>query len=262
MNYSYSRTARFLATLVFAVSLLITRNAIANETFTPLELESLRQISRALLETRASERRRVLHDSADQRRVLEDIDTRLRALEAAVREDRLPRTLVTPNSAIGTPATQSRAKAPKRGAAGSRLASPAPSSASNRSRVTTDATPTDQDARGNSSATLRLIDQALATVSVHRRALSSRATSRAAGALPQIARLIAPGSVPTTAPDLSAQSRVTEALGIVDVELRRMRVQGADLQGLHRTREQISITVPAPPREIAPTFQSITRHYQ
>lgn len=44
MNYSYIHAARFLATLVFGVLLLITRHAIANEIFTPLELQSLRQV--------------------------------------------------------------------------------------------------------------------------------------------------------------------------------------------------------------------------
>lgn len=261
MNYSNLRATRYLATLLCAVSLFITRNVSADEMFTPRELESLRQVSRAVLETRASERKRVLHATADQRRVLADVDTRLRALEAAVMDDRLPRILVTPNAAMGMPATQVGTKAPPRGAAGSRLASRAPLSANNRLPPPSDVTSTAQDAAGNSSATLSLIDQALATVSVHRRALSSRETSTAAGALPQLARMMAPGSTSATAPDPSTQRHVADALDVVEAELRHMRVQGADLQALHRARARISITVPTIPREIAPTIQTITRHY-
>ena len=262
MTYSNIRTEHFLIVLLLAASLACTRYAMATESFSPLELERLRQVSRALLETRATDRQRVLRDCADQRQVLADVDTRLRALEAAVWDEHLPRTQGPRNSSTGALASQLRSKAAETDAAIGKSALRAPSSAPNSARRASDAASNAQPAAGNSNATLVLIDDVRATVSVHKRALSKAENDREPGAMAQLARLRNSSATPAIGPAIIAQARVTEALNIVEAELGRMRVHGADLQGLRRAREKLTLTVPPPSRDIAPTFQTITRHYR
>lgn len=262
MNYSHIQAHRVLAVLLLVASLAVTGAAMATERFSPLELERLRMVSRALLEARATERQRVLHDSADQRLVLADVDSRLRALEAAVMEDQLPRTHDAPKSSMSASAAQARRAFTNINATRSEQVAPAPASGTDRSRGALNPAPTEPGTQVNSTATVALIDAALASVSVHRRTLSKRPNKRGATALPPTARIIMPRAAAAHAPASNAQDRLTEALSVVDAALRGMRVRGGDLQGLRRVREKISLAAPPTRREISPTFQTITKHYR
>ena len=230
MNYSHIYVGRLFAVLMLVACSAAARYAMATETFSPLELERLRQVSRALLETRATERQRVLHDTADPRQMLSDIDTRLRALEAAVQQDDLPHTQVAP----------------------------APSATNNRLRGGANPAPTPRAAAAKARAAPALIDEALAMVLSHQRALHKRTGSRGAGALVSRASRV----VPTSTREIDPAAQVAQALDLVDAELRRMRSHGADVGGLRRARKKISLAAQPMPREIAPTFQTITRHYR
>lgn len=230
MNYSHIYVGRLFAVLMLVACSAAARYAMATETFSPLELERLRQVSRALLETRATERQRVLHDTADPRQMLSDIDTQLRALEAAVQQDHLPHTQVAP----------------------------APTAANNRLRGGANPAPTPRAAAATARATPALIDEALATVLSHQRALRKRTGNRGAGVLVSRASRV----VSSNTREIDPAAQVAQALDLVDTELRRMRSHGADVDGLHRARQKISLAAPPMPREIAPTFQTITRHYR
>ena len=230
MNYSHNYAGRLFAVLMLVVLSAAARYAMATETFSTLELERLRQVSRALLETRATERQRVSHDTTEPRQMLSDVDTQLRALEAAVQQDHLPHTRVAP----------------------------APSAANNRSRGPANPAPTPRAAAAKARATPALIDEALATVLSHQNTLRKRTGSHGAGALISRASRV----VPTNTPEIDPAAHVAQALNLVDTELRRMRSHGADVDGLRRARQKISLAAPPMPREIAPTFQTITRHYR
>lgn len=230
MNYAHNYAGRLFAVLMLVACSAAARYAMATETFSPLELERLRQVSRALLETRATERQRVSHDTTEPRQMLSDVDTQLRALEAAVQQDHLPHTRVAP----------------------------APSAANNRSRGPANPAPTPRAAAAKARATPALIDEALATVLSHQNTLRKRTDSRGAGALVSRASRV----VSSNAREIDPAAQVAQALNLVDTELRRMRSHGADVDGLRRARQKISLAAPPMPREIAPTFQTITRHYR
>lgn len=230
MNYAHNYAGRLFAVLMLVACSAAARYAMATETFSTLELERLRQVSRALLETRATERQRVSHDTTEPRQMLSDVDTQLRALEAAVQQDHLPHTRVAP----------------------------APSAANNRSRGPANPAPTPRAAAAKARATPALIDEALATVLSHQNTLRKRTDSRGAGALVSRASRV----VSSNAREIDPAAQVAQALNLVDTELRRMRSHGADVDGLRRARQKISLAAPPMPREIAPTFQTITRHYR
>ena len=256
MNDSQIHTKCFLTVLLLAASLALTRQAVATETLSPLAIDRLRMVSRAVLESRANERQRVVFDSAEQRRVLADVDSRLRALEAAVKEDQLPR-----SSMAG-----SGAQAPQDAAAVNRTrakrASPTLSGTRDSSPDTENAAPMAPPAKHSSAASITLIDEALAALSVHRRNLSKRPSSRGAAALRSTSQTVMPRPISASASQTIAQDRLAEALSDVDTALRRMRVHGADVQGLRHARDKVSLAFLPTPQEITPTLQTITKHYR
>ncbi len=239
MIYSFLRAGRFFPLLVLVAWLGITTDIVADELFAPVELERLRQVSRALLASRAAERQRLLDASAVQRQALVDVDGRLRTLQAAVRADNMPRMQT----------------------ATSKLRSLASANLLSSSRVLADASGVERGKAGNSAEVVGHIDDVLASVSEHRRSLSRRSSSVSAHPLTNAARLSTTAAVSFGAPSKDAQARVTDALNVVDLELRRMRVDGADLRRLHSVRQQLSLSGPPATRAIEPTFQTITRHY-
>ena len=230
MNYSHIHAGRLLAVLLFVAYSAAARYATATETFSPLELERLRQVSRALLETRATARQRVLHNTAEHRQMLAQVDTQLRVLEAAVQEEHLPRTLVTP----------------------------APSVANNKTRGPANPAPTPRAAAAKARASIALIDETMATILGHQNTLRQRSNGRSTGVLV----LRAQRFMSSKAPEIDPPARVVQALDLVDTELRRMRSHGVDVDGLRRARKNLSPVAPPVPREIAPTFKTITRHYR
>ena len=228
MKNSFFRAERCFAVLVLVAALGITKCALADEIFAPAELERLRQVSRALLESRAAERQRVLEASSVARQDLADVDGRLRTLEAAVRHDTLPRMHSARERATGALAGARQLKV----------------TAANIEPVT------------------GYIDDVLARVSEHRRSLSRRGATLSANQVTSAARLRTTGVMPSGASSKDAQARVTDALNVVEAELRRMRVHGADLRRLHGVRQQLSLSGPPATRQLEPTFQTITQHYR
>ena len=263
MILCFIRAGRFFPLLALVAWLGINTNAFTDELFAPVELERLRQVSRALLASRAAERQRLLDASTIQRQALVDVDDRLRTLEAAVRADNMPRMQTAPKPPTGASANTLRLKATaaKIEPAMSKLRSLASANLLSSSRVLADASGVEHGKAGNSAEVVGHIDDVLASVSEHRRSLSRRSSSVSARPLTNAARLSTTAAVSFGAPSKDAQARVTDALNVVDLELRRMRVDGADLRRLHSVRQQLSLSGPPATRAIEPTFQTITRHY-
>ena len=264
MNNSFFRAERCFAVLVLVAALGIIECALADEIFAPAELERLRQVSRAVLGSRAAERQRVLNASTVARAALTDVDGRLRTLEAAVRDDTLPHrpSVPAPPTAASASTLQLKVTAANIEPVTSKRRSLTPSIAAGSSRMVADASRVDHGTASNSAAVMGYIDDVLARVSEHRRSLSRRGTNLSANQVTSAARLRTTGVMPSGAPGKDAQARVTDALNVVAAELRRMRVHGADLRRLHGVRQQLWLSGPPATRELEPTFQTITRHYR
>ena len=113
MNYSFLPIARLITVhLISMIALVASLGSIgiafADELIAPAELDHLRQVSQALLVSRAVERQRLLDASVVQHQALADVDSRLRNLEAAVREDNMPRLQVAQGPALTAAVAQDR----------------------------------------------------------------------------------------------------------------------------------------------------------
>lgn len=243
MHYSLSPMARAITVLALLASLGIVGSAWSDELFAPAELAHLRQVSQALLVSRAAERQRLLEVSSLQRQTLADVDSRLRNLEGAVRDDNMPRLQFTPT-------------APALVTTGS-LAPAATANANTPPNTST----AGHDQTENSTKVTGRIDDVLAGVSAYKQSLAYRATVGSGAPTTNSARSNASQNAAGTVVEQS-DAKLSAVLDAVDLELRGMRAHGADLQSLTKMRKQLSLSGPPATRDVEPTFQTITRHYR
>ena len=246
MNYSFLPIARLITVhLISMIALVASLGSIgiafADELIAPAELDHLRQVSQALLVSRAVERQRLLDASVVQHQALADVDSRLRNLEAAVREDNMPRLQVVP-----TPRAEFANDPPLPGATAI-AQGPALTAAVAQDRV------------GNSTKVSEHIDDVWVVVTDHKRSLNTRTRVEARSQTSSNARS---NTRQSAAPSAGSEVKLSNALIEVETELQGMRAHGADLQRVGRLRKLLSLSGPPAVRDLEPTFQTITRHYR